>query len=774
MKTLLMSMLLALVCWLSGYAQPGEWLIYPTQTDSNITGNNEPHYVYLDHSVPALDNLLLFFPGTNATGWDYRLFLKTAAQMGYHVIGLSYENLASINLEVCRNTRDTTCHGRARQEIWFGEDTHDVIQVSYPNSVMNRLVNVLQELAVLQPFDGWQNFLNQDRMVNWSKVVAAGHSQGAGHAAFASKNFALKRVIMISWTDWMWPGRTAGWISKPGPTPDSSYYGFIHTGDASIYNGVPTTWNELGMSMYGPILSVDMISAPFDYTHSLITSAAIDTTPTQTNFHNATCVDWVAPVDANTGQPLFLPVWQYLLGVEPPQTQSAQRISPPGASYIDPELFSAGNKLAFQTGSGQVWLADIDPITGLFVSPSGQDVLIDQGATPLITSFNGPEFGVDASGWSIFYTKAVGLTPQIWRADVDGATVNNTPLTSGPTARLSTLATKSKTSSGIRLLFSKGASLADGLMGWLDVATPSQEVIVDSTDSGVRWIDGSRSFSYVKQTGPHKGQLAFYDTETQSESIITDDPQPKSYSYGWYAPEYQSLLVLAIIGDTCLAIYQDHGYAFWDRIATITVPPASAYRFVGSPEPFVAAGKSYISLVLKETATGSRYVNAEVWVLGIDPDPNKRYMKRCDDGTAAMRRTDPESYVGAHEIFIYYNLLNAENVFEIWRAATGISTSSTGLQNSPVRQPAEVSLYQNHPNPFNASTTIRFSLDRPGPVTLSVFDLLGRKTATLVDRTLPAGEHAVRFEASLLPSGLYFAHLKGRSFSRMIKLEFLK
>ena len=123
-------------------------------------------------------------------------------------------------------------------------------------------------------------------------------------------------------------------------------------------------------------------------------------------------------------------------------------------------------------------------------------------------------------------------------------------------------------------------------------------------------------------------------------------------------------------------------YPFVDRcwnlygtlvIATLEAPSqAGTYKYFGSPEPFVANNKSYISFVLKPVYTTSSYVDAEVWVTDIESDRGKRFMLRCDDGADGIVRTDPESYNGANEVFIYYNQINPQGEFEIWRFATGI------------------------------------------------------------------------------------------------------
>ncbi|MXW63640.1 MAG: T9SS type A sorting domain-containing protein [Bacteroidetes bacterium SB0662_bin_6] len=74
--------------------------------------------------------------------------------------------------------------------------------------------------------------------------------------------------------------------------------------------------------------------------------------------------------------------------------------------------------------------------------------------------------------------------------------------------------------------------------------------------------------------------------------------------------------------------------------------------------------------------------------------------------------------------------------------------------------PTETTLSQNYPNPFNPSTTVTYTLDRSGPVELSVYNLAGRVVSTLVDGIRPAGNHEVRFNANNLPTGMYLYRLR--------------
>jgi len=68
-------------------------------------------------------------------------------------------------------------------------------------------------------------------------------------------------------------------------------------------------------------------------------------------------------------------------------------------------------------------------------------------------------------------------------------------------------------------------------------------------------------------------------------------------------------------------------------------------------------------------------------------------------------------------------------------------------------------LYQNYPNPFNPTTKIEFDLPKQSKVTLKIFNLLGQEIADLMNKNLAAGKYSVDFNASNLPSGIYFYKL---------------
>ena len=84
------------------------------------------------------------------------------------------------------------------------------------------------------------------------------------------------------------------------------------------------------------------------------------------------------------------------------------------------------------------------------------------------------------------------------------------------------------------------------------------------------------------------------------------------------------------------------------------------------------------------------------------------------------------------------------------------------------------SLFQNYPNPFNPLTTINFSLGKSSAATLKVYNVLGEIVATLVDGRLRPGNHTVHWDASRVPSGVYFCKLSAGTYSDIRKMVVMK
>lgn len=284
-------------------------MVRPNTADPLSSVPNNYHFIYINQTVTQKNKLFLFFPGTGAVPYNYREILKHAANLGYHSIGLTYPNSIAIN-KICLTTTDTTCHSRARLEIFDGVDRHNDINVDVNNCIERRTLKLLKHLNANYPTESWGQYYSGNQ-IQWHKIIVSGHSQGGGHAGIISKIKPVKRVVMFAAMDWI-PllDRNADWITWNGLTSTDRYFGFAHQNDELVdFNRIQTTWDNYGMNNYGSIVLVDTSVIPFNNSHKLYTIL----TPANDHkkYHGSLVIDAYTPSDS--GVPVFADVWTYMI-----------------------------------------------------------------------------------------------------------------------------------------------------------------------------------------------------------------------------------------------------------------------------------------------------------------------------------------------------------------------------------------------------------------------------------------------------------------------------
>lgn len=112
-----------------------------------------------------------------------------------------------------------------------------------------------------------------------------------------------------------------------------------------------------------------------------------------------------------------------------------------------------------------------------------------------------------------------------------------------------------------------------------------------------------------------------------------------------------------------------------------------------------------------------------------------------------------------------------------YEAAVELAANPTAIQNAPEEISPRImnfQLEQNYPNPFNPTTTIKFTLDEPQMVKISVHNILGQEIAVLMNERKQAGSHSLQFNAEYLSSGLYFYRLSSPKGSILKKCIVMK
>ena len=121
-----------------------------------------------------------------------------------------------------------------------------------------------------------------------------------------------------------------------------------------------------------------------------------------------------------------------------------------------------------------------------------------------------------------------------------------------------------------------------------------------------------------------------------------------------------------------------------------------------------------------------------------------------------------------------YFFENTQMTLPAWGYRVYEFGSGIVLELDDVKPTYGFTLLQNHPNPFNSSTTIKFSVPQSGNVSIKVFDIRGGEIATLVDDYKQSGSYEISFNASNLSSGIYFYRMVSRNFFETKKMLLLK
>ena len=170
--------------------------------------------------------------------------------------------------------------------------------------------------------------------------------------------------------------------------------------------------------------------------------------------------------------------------------------------------------------------------------------------------------------------------------------------------------------------------------------------------------------------------------------------------------------------------------------------------------------------------------NTNNWYLSIhDLGPANRVFKSTNDGSTWIPMDMPNQQFS----IMHMDAVNLNQYVTAYAIGLGgeitklkDSVSVIGITQIGTDIPAMFRLYQNYPNPFNPSTVISIDMPESGYASLKVFNSLGQEVASLIDGEIKAGSYQKVFNASGLPSGIYFYKFVTGGFSEVRKMSLIK
>lgn len=274
-----------------------------------------------------------------------------------------------------------------------------------------------------------------------------------------------------------------------------------------------------------------------------------------------------------------------------------------------------------------------------------------------------------------------------------------------------------------------------------------------------------------------------------------------------------------------IVAFENCGDNCYQKIWNTTLPTYNAYLYAvtndmdnnGKPEVWLGGyhfedGTSKIRLLIFEAGINNDYVAVgkidllgpfnwycnNTQVLDVDKDGKDEIMLAVEQNVVILKFNGSINHQSFEVFYAKGNDLVKDGRYSVFYGATMYGVTNDGKEdiiihmdeiipnvgirfftfiyksdivldvNEPELIPTKFQVYQNHPNPFNPSTFIRFDLVHNSDVTLKVYNILGKEIVTLTQEGLSPGTHTINWEAKdnngqLLPSGIYLLKINAVS-----------
>jgi len=457
-------------------------------------------------------------------------------------------------------------------------------------------------------------------------------------------------------------------------------------------------------------------------------------------------------------------------------------IGNPNIHYLDPEFIDVNGqyKVMFTDSVysfGYMRVADLDPVTGKFISSDGLDWKVDSNIAPIYqTLINGPEWAVDTGGLSLFYTKYDHNGKlQVWHAQLSNPPVL-TQLTNDTSDCIHWAATLNPTDSNVKFFSVKNIPPYGYVLFWHNENniyfsyTNSLPGYIWPGNNGPRFIPGTPYFVYSKQITANKIEIVRVNTLDNTVKVITNDSIKKVDCWGFKAPEFNNeICYSACTSDTTLDVYRfvNLNDPFATKIATIKTPPGEILKYISSVEILQTAeglfDKTYFAFRGAKITEPLTPVDGAMWIASLGADSTGRFVRRVDIGAVTgdtAYRQEPELLVGKNELFLYYNSYEVGGIKQLRRCRTGIFKKTTSV----IEQPNTIGKVLVYPNPTNPTLFIK--IENNNLLQYQITNSLGQ---VLQQEKVKSN----RIDVSSLQKGIYFIQLRDEK-GELITRKFIK
>lgn len=332
--------------------------------------------------------------------------------------------------------------------------------------------------------------------------------------------------------------------------------------------------------------------------------------------------------------------------------------SDPGSSLPDPEFEPVSQRITWQSMNGsELWVADIDPVTGDFVPLNGRGAYVDVAVGPIAIGKNGPEWMVDGAGAQVVYIRDEAGDWVLWRAREVGGVWVPERMPGAPTVGTTPYGSRDPDGVRGRVTFNRFGPTGLPMAGWREVDDPATVTVLPpelgSYDS--RWVNTPERLLVGSSNvlGDGWRQAWLHEIDTGRTTPITFDAAHKYDPFVTYDDALGTRVMAAARGPevdryTEVAVWVERGGS-WREVRVL--PTTSRHPYVVSPEIFTWNGRAYVSWLASTGGLNTDNGLSSVWFASLDPDEG--ILRRLDNGEVMVRK-DPEPYTGGLTPRVYY------------------------------------------------------------------------------------------------------------------------
>lgn len=434
------------------------------------------------------------------------------------------------------------------------------------------------------------------------------------------------------------------------------------------------------------------------------------------------------------------------------------------AKIGDPEFDPVNKRICWQSiDDHKLWICNLDTNTWGLSVPDGKQTVLDAGLIPLAQTLNAGEWGFSENGAYIFYNKLIGNVPYVAAAVENGTAWSLNTLTDAPN-RFNPRATKNPGDAVAMVQYVTFPGT--GTTKYKYANAPTTEYSIPNFKDA-HWAEDEQILTGILPNN----QVGLFNPASPGAPVQLTFTPSDTYSrpYMWRAPEYQGArMFFAKANGSEIRVFKESspGSNTYTPFMQFSSPSSRPdYNNIGSPEPVIYQGKSYISFMASSSPLETSGAPAEIWIASVD---SLTPLIRMVSDDVLRVRTDPEPFPTDSTLFIYYTEVNDSldassygvidptTLLKLRRCDTGIKAAPT-----TAIQPENTAAWVVFPNPFREY--------------FGIMNLTGQESFTLSNATgqiMFSGKDIQDQDFSSLPAGVYIlrSQTKNReSVQRLIK-----